>query len=181
MPFLVRKLIKRDRIYELLKEEELGNITADIPTTEFRTKNGTLSTWRIESLDELENAVLAIVVSSSEISRMDFIVIDTKKLDEQGLLYDQTYAGLDIAIPDLQKSHYDIINISLDKLFDCTKLYQSIITDDSHKEVFVRRYAAGEIRDLLEKALVDDRIDKAKAKDKILKEINKIEGKLYSA
>ena len=66
---------------------------ADAATSEFRSKNGTLSTWRIEFIEKLDEAILAIVVTSSKIERMDFIVINTEYLDEQHLEYAQTYAG----------------------------------------------------------------------------------------
>ena len=58
MAFLVRKLGKMDEIFSLLEETNIQKVYADIPTTEFRSKNGTLSTWFINSLDDIDNAVL---------------------------------------------------------------------------------------------------------------------------
>ena len=57
---------------------------------------------------------------------MDFIIINTDLLTENSLEYKQTYAGQDIAIPDLQDTHYDIIGITIEKLVNCTKVYQRI-------------------------------------------------------
>ena len=65
MAFLVRKLGKMDEIFSLLKSTDIQEVYADIPTTEFRSKNGTLSTWRIDSLDDIGNAVLAIAITST--------------------------------------------------------------------------------------------------------------------
>lgn len=180
MAFLVRKLVKRDKIYKIINED-INNISADIPTTEFRTTNSTLSTWRIESIDDLQKAVLAIAVSSSEISRMDFIVIDTDILDQKKLSYKYTYAGSDIAVPDLQDMHCDIIDITVSKLIDFLVVYQEIFATDANNSIFIRRFSAGEIKDLLEKAIQEGRVDKGKAKDKILAEIDKIEKRLQCA
>lgn len=94
MPFLVRKLNKRDQFSKLVDKECVEDIYADVPTCEFRTTKGCLSTWLIESLEDIDNAVLAIAVSSSQISKMDFIIIDTAVLDQNGLEYKQTYAGI---------------------------------------------------------------------------------------
>lgn len=41
--------------------------------------------------------------------------MDTDLLVKNGLEYKKTYAGVDIPIPDLQETHYDIIGVSLKK------------------------------------------------------------------
>lgn len=174
MAYLVRKLIKRDKLSELECVSEIENLLADIPTIEFRTTNGTLSTWKIESLDELENAVLAIAVSSSDISKMDFIVIDTDLLFENGLSYAETYAGMDIAVPDLQDSHCDIQGITIDKLKNCASIYRDVLVNETEEERFIVRFSAGEIRKIIKKAISENRIDGSKAIGKIGEEIRKL-------
>ena len=174
MPFLVRKLIKIDAVFSLSDEVDVTKIYADIPTTEFRTRNGALSTWIIDTLDDLGDAVLAIAVTSSEISKMDFIVIDTKLLTDNELEYRQTYAGQDIAIPDLQNTHYDILNVTVDKLINCINVYQAIVKTDPDGEKYIIRYAAGEIKDLLRSALLENRIDETKASRKLKEALNKM-------
>lgn len=174
MPFLVRKLMKIDEVFTLSDEADVAKIYADIPTTEFRTKNGTLSTWIIDTLDDLGNAVLAIAVTSSEITKMDFIVIDTQLLSDNALEYRQTYAGQDIAIPDLQNTHYDIYNITVSKLVNCINVYQAIVKKDPDGEKYIIRYAAGEIKDLLKNALLENRIDITRVSKKLKEELNKL-------
>ena len=78
MPYLVRKINKRKNMDLLNEISDFNTLSADLPTGEFRTTNGTLSTWIIDSLEDINNAVLAIAVTSSKLSKMDFIVIDTK-------------------------------------------------------------------------------------------------------
>ena len=148
MAFLVRKLCKRDKLPILVEIDDINKMDADIPTTEFRTTDGKLSTWIIDSLDRLDEAVLAIAVSSSEITKMDFIIIDTELLSKYNLEYKQTYAGQDIAVPDLQNTHYDILNVSIEKLATCTQVYQSIIKEDPECEKYIIRFVAGEIKDI---------------------------------
>lgn len=177
MAFLVRKLGKMDEIFSLCGKTDIQTIHADIPTVEFRTKNGTLSTWYIDSLDDIGNAVLAIAVSSSDISKMDFIIINTDILSENSLEYKQTYAGQDIAIPDLQDTHYDIIGVTIEKLVNCTKVYQTVAEMDPDGETYIIRYAAGEIKDLLRKAIDDKRVDESKASKKIKEQLDKLKAR----
>lgn len=174
MAFLVRKLNKVEDILSLNGETDLSKIYADIPTMEFRTKNGTLSTWYINSIDDIENAVMAIAVSSTEISKMDFIVIDTEILEDNSLDFKKTYAGQDIAIPDLQDTHYDILDITIDKLVICTKVYQTIVMQDPECESYIVRYAAGEIKDMLKKAMHEHRVDETKAPKKVKECLDKL-------
>lgn len=159
MAYLVRKLNKRENVDIIGNAEDVENMFADAATAEFRSRNGTLSTWKIESVDKLDEAVLAIVVTSSKIERMDFIVINTDYLDEQHLEYDQTYAGQDIAIPDLQDTHYDIINVTIPRLINCTYVYRRVFKEDKEQGIYLVRYVEGDIRDLIEKAVNASRLD----------------------
>lgn len=174
MAFLVRKLTKRDDLSILGDIKDVEELDADIPTAEFRTKSGTLSTWIVDSLEDVYNAVLAIAVTSSEITKMDIIMIDTELLSKYALTYQQTYAGQDIAIPDLQNSHYDILGISIKKLVNCTQVYQEIVKNEPEEEKYIIRLTAGEIRDLLKKAIEENRVDESKAPKKIRIEIEKL-------
>lgn len=178
MAFLVRKLGKMDEIFSLCDKSDIKKVYADIPTMEFRSKNGTLSTWRINSLEEIGNAVLAIAVTSSDITKMDFIIINTDLLTENSLEYKQTYAGQDIAIPDLQDTHYDIIGVTIEKLVNCTKVYQRIVELDPNGETYIIRYAAGEIKDLLKSAIEEHRVDESKAPKKNKGAIRQIKGRI---
>lgn len=175
MSYLVRKINKRKNIDELRDIVDIKNVCADMPTGEFKTSNkGDLSTWYIESLENLDEAVLAIAVTSSKISKMEFIVIDTTVLDRSELKYKQTYAGVDIAIPDLQDTHYDIRELTLGKLENCCEVYKTVLQDDNGSEKYVVRYAEGTIRDLMRTAAKDGRVDISLAQGKIKEEFQKI-------
>ncbi len=164
MPFLVRKINKRDKLATLIASEFVEDIYADVPTNEFKTSEGTLSTWLIERLEDINNAVLAIAVSSSKISKMDFIIIDTELLVENGLNYKKTYAGMELPIADLQNTHYDIVDISLKKLVNCTNVYKIIYSrENEDEEIYIKRFAEPEIKEMLKKAICENRVDKNKA------------------
>ena len=174
MAFLVRKLIKRDRLSILEEIQNINDVKADIPTTEFRTTDGKLSTWLIDSLDELTDAVLAIAVSSSEVTKMDFIVIDTSLLEKHSLKYEQTYAGREIAVADLQNKHHDIVDITIGKLINCTNLYMDIIKNETDEEKYIVRYTVGDIKEILKRAIIQKRIDESKTDTKVRELISKL-------
>lgn len=174
MPYLVRKLIKRDKLSGLEIDGDIGEIWADIPTTEFRTTDGSLSTWKIETIEELDKAVLAIAVSSSEISKMDFIVLDIELILKHDLSYEFTYAGIDIPVPDLQDTHCDIKGITMDKLKCCACLYSDIWKKEPEEGKYIVRYTSGEIKNLIKDAIKAGRVDRTKAFGKIAEVIDKL-------
>ena len=171
MAYLVRKLNKRESMDIIGAATNIQDMFADAATTEFRTKNGTLSTWRIDDISELDEAILAIVVTSSKVERMDFVIINTDYLDENNLKYNQSYAGQDIAVPDLQDTHYDIINITIPNLIKCTCVYRKVFEADNDKEMYIVRYVEGDIKELLKKANSENRIDLEKLNKGIKKEL----------
>ena len=75
MAYLVRKINKKKNIDALRGNLNVDELTADMPTGELRTTNGTLSTWIVESLGELNEAILAIAVTSSKVSKIQKYLI----------------------------------------------------------------------------------------------------------
>ena len=139
MSYLVRKLYKRENIEKIGQADSVETMYADGAVGEFRTNSGTLSTWEIQSLEQIDDAVLAILVTSSDITKMDFVIINTKLLDTNGLLYNRTYAGQDIAVPDLQDTHFDILDITIPKLINCSKVFKQIYIDDNDS-IILKKY-----------------------------------------
>ena len=65
MSYLVRKLYKRENIEKIGQADSVETMYADGAVGEFRTNSGTLSTWEIQSLEQIDDAVLAILVTSN--------------------------------------------------------------------------------------------------------------------
>lgn len=160
MAFYVRKLAKRKSIEQIAQADRFEDMLADAATAEFRTTNGTLSTWEIESMEKLDEAVLAIAATSTKIERMDFIVISREYIEKNELTCESSYAGKEIAIPDLQDTHYDIKGVTFAKLLNCVRMYREIYDLDNDSEQYIVRYAEREILRLLKDALTAGRVKK---------------------
>lgn len=152
MAFYVRKLSKRKSIEQIAQADSFEDMLADAATAEFRTTSGALSTWEIESMEKLDEAVLAIAATSTKIERMDFIVIDREYIERNDLICENTYAGKEIAIPDLQDTHYDIKGVTIAKLINCVRMYREIYELDNDSGQYIIRYAEREILKLLKNA-----------------------------
>ena len=67
MPFLVRKINKRDKLATLIASEFVEDIYADVPTNEFKTSEGTLSTWLIERFSQIAFFNISLISGSANL------------------------------------------------------------------------------------------------------------------
>lgn len=177
MAFLVRKIMHRAAFDdEALKQTELGEISSDIPTSEFRTTKSTLSTWYIEDLESINKAILAILLSSSEINRTDFIIMDTDELDKKNFTYENTEPGVSLPIESLESIHYDIVNLTLNKLTDCAEIYINTMNEYPDKRIF--RLNKKEAKDIIKKAFQEDIIDENRANTYMKAALTKLKSEL---
>lgn len=170
MPYLVRKILKRKSIDLIGESMNFNDMLADPVTNEFRFDGGGLSSWLIDSIDNIEDAVLAISTTGNNITKMDFIIINVDFLKDYNLEYKQTYAGLEMPITKLQNTHYDIGTVTISKILSCIQLYKRVFDEDKDTNKFVKRYSLNEMRQILKNAYINHQIDKLEKLDKRLKE-----------
>lgn len=112
MPFLVRKIDIGKWRQNKIKEGEAPS--ADAITICSKTSQNCLSTWIVETKEDISPAILAIVSQGSKIDTIDVAVLDTDKLSTLGLEYIES-PGI-TPIPHLVNSHRDIVKLNYNKL-----------------------------------------------------------------
>jgi len=85
MSLFVRKIIK-SKWYQT-DIENGDDVSADAITNCMKTKQNTLSVWEIESPDELDNAVLAIVSQHQHLETIDVVKLDSVSLVENEIVW----------------------------------------------------------------------------------------------
>lgn len=180
MPFLVRKILKDESIehIENINGEDFLHQSADVPTTEFRTRHSALSTYIIDNLNELDKAVLAIATTSSKLSSMEFIVLDIEILKAIGLRYEKTDPGMAIPYEEMQEFHYDIVDINIENLAKCLEAYKKTMEIDDNKSIYIVDYAEGKIKDLVKAALIQEKFNVEKVPAELNKAIRKLQKEL---
>ena len=124
MPYLVRKIVKKNNLDNILESKDVNDIYADSIFSEFKTKENTLSTWEAKDKELIKTAILAIALTSSNIETMDFIILDKDCLKTYNLNTEYTDPGK-IPLTNFQQNHVDIINLTLDSLRNLAQLYQN--------------------------------------------------------
>src|SRR3989339_2055355 len=76
MSLLVRKITRNQWPNELVQK---NNLSADV-AGDFRSNNSLLSLWEIDSIEQIQDAMLAIATSCDNISRMDFVILESAGL-----------------------------------------------------------------------------------------------------
>ena len=96
---------------------------------------------------------LSLISVSAPFSSFRYLYSSSLTLVERNdLICENTYAGKEIAIPDLQDTHYDIKGVTIAKLINCVRMYREIYELDNDSGQYIIRYAEREILKLLKNA-----------------------------
>lgn len=182
---------KWSKAYKKLKElEESKEVTkddthADVITTELRTQKNTISLWKIENLNELDEIILSLALNREKLDRLDIMIIEQEKLenyiDKSDIHHDPKTAYT--AINKLEEKHYDIVNMNYDsigKLSECMmNVWQQALSNNELE--LVRKISPNKIRKIYTDSDLE-KINEKKIKNKLyvdLKDVlKKIEPKL---
>ena len=144
MSFLVRKInAVKWRYPEFFG---IDKIPADgITSGCLKTERNNLSVWKIDSKDNLEEAVIAIVSSGDHIKAMDFIILDPESLTQNGISI--VPREMDTPYEAQKGNHLDLVELSYTEI--------GIIAHQVLNEIKAERdtrYAEAELVDMLTKA-----------------------------
>lgn len=162
MPFLVRKINKAKWFqFDILKFDE---VSADAITNCLKTTGNTLSVLQIESEEDIEKAVLAIVANQDHLETVDFVILDAQSLIDHNI--NIVFTPGDTPVKSLVETHRDVTDLSYTKLGHVKEhLVQRIRVDK------IKRYTASSIKKILSKALSDGLIKREDLKESIREKI----------
>lgn len=112
MPFLVRKINKAK--WFQLDIHQSNEVSADAITNCLKTTKNTLSVWHIESEDDLDNAVLAIVANQEHLDTIDIVILDESSLTDYNL--NIVASPGETPVTSLINAHRDIAELTFTKL-----------------------------------------------------------------
>lgn len=165
MPYLVRRISRAKWDNEGYNYLDNNNPPADAITSCLRTFNNELSTWLIDDLGDLNQAVLCLVTGSKQenINTLQLIYFDISEIEKRGLILEKTPG--DTVIEELKDSHFDIKNLNYDALgrfkdivLDCLrKDHYKTITRKSLKEILTDSVNKTKV---LDKSLLNERLQR---------------------
>lgn len=163
MSILVRKINKAKWLQIDLSESD--DVSADALTNCLKTNDNSLSVWEIESEEKINEAILAIASAGHHLESIDIIKLDKDYLASQNVEI-KSSVGI-TKVEDLKDSHRDLANLTLSKM--C--IISSHIVAKFNKNDKEIRITKKTIKDLLLKAIKDERLDKSDLNDSIVEKL----------
>lgn len=127
------------------------NVSADAITHCLKTNCDTLSTWKINSQDDINEAVLAIVSAGDFLEAFDVIPLEAEHLKANGI--DSLKTVGDTPIIELRDQHFNLTDLSYKKL----GIIANHIIDQINKDK-MQRYTFGKLKSILQSAIHKGRL-----------------------
>ena len=129
-----------------------GKVPADAITIDSKTQSNTLSLWKIDSRDELDDGVLAILLAQEKIETLDVILMEFDKVEKSDLVLKPT----DGRTPYIsyRENHMDLVDMTYESLGTYSEIMR-----DSFKSKMVRKYTLDELNTLLKNRININNID----------------------
>jgi hypothetical protein len=137
-----------------------NTVSADAITSCLKTKGNKMSVWSVENL---EDAVLALASTNTSIAIVDVVELDAKRLKQLNFSVYQKDA--ETPAEQLNNKHYDIVDLDYTTLGVIANEIASETTKDS---AYIKRYSASAVKKILKNAITDGKI-KIDALDKNLR------------
>lgn len=153
---------------------------ADVITSELRTKENTLSLWKIDDVTDLEKIneiCLSLALERDSLTRLDIMIIEEEWLNKHITTAEikHTPEGAKSFINNLDEKHYDLTNMTYDSLGEISEcmfeIWKETIIDKG--ECYVLQKSVSEIKKIynnLDKNKID--VEELKNKKKIYLEIS---------
>jgi hypothetical protein len=150
MSLLVKKIEKSKWLQNDIMNGE--DISADAITNCMKTKNNTLSMWRIDDEKQIDEAVLAIVSAHQHLDTFDVVWVNVSQLEEYGIGMQDT-PGI-TPIDDLVDRHVDIVNLTYRSLGKVANCIVKCFSDSS-----LKRYTYADLKKILKRAIKSGRLE----------------------
>jgi len=142
--YLIRKINKAKWFQiDIFNDDD---VSADAITNCLKTTKNTLSVWNIESEDDVDKAVLAIVSSQDHIETIDVVILNTEKIKEYEI--NIIASSGNTPIEEYKNLHRDLAELTFSKLGKIKDHIVERIRNDK-----IKRYTKGKLKKMLLEAI----------------------------
>ena len=154
MSILVRR-INRAKWQQIINEDDTSDSSADAITNCLKTTNNDLSVWKIDTIEGLENAILALITGSQQtkLSTLHYVLLDENVVLEKGLSLKESEG--DTNVESLKNTHKDISKLTYKRLGIIKDLIIEQLENDD--ETF---FTKSKLKEILKKAIHDGKVSK---------------------
>ena len=162
MSLLIRKVNKAKWVQGDIEND--SDVSADAITSCLRTTKNTLSVWQINTEDDLDNAILALVSNQDHLEAIDVVILEEESISKYNIKIIATPGETPIA--GLSQTHRDLAELTYSKLGNIKDhIVERIRTDQ------LKRYTRGAIKKLILTAIEEGKIELTDLKESIRQKI----------
>jgi hypothetical protein len=156
MPILVRR-INRAKWEQIINEDDASDSSADAITNCLKTTNNDLSVWKIETIEQLDDAILALITGGQQtkLSTLHYVLIKEELLLKSGLNIAETEG--DTRVESLKNTHRDITNLTYSRLGIVKNLILDSLENNKNKEMFITK---SKLKSFLNNAIKNGKVNK---------------------
>lgn len=108
--------------------------TAGDVISDLRTQNNTLSVWRADSDEDINDAIVAMSLNRNDVSKMIALLLDEEELTAMQIDFSDKNPGkAPGAIEDIKKKHRDLVEIDYKRLGVLSNYMLKIVHDKSKR------------------------------------------------
>jgi len=153
MSILVRR-VNRAKWQKMINEDDATDPSADAITNCLKTTNNDLSVWKIDTIEGLEDAILALITGhqQTKLSTLHYVLLDENVILEKGLLLKESPG--DTAVVDLKNAHKDLTKLTYFRLGIIKDLIIERLVES--EETF---FTKAQLKGILKKAILNGKVD----------------------
>jgi len=162
MSLLVRKINKAKWLQVDISTTD--DVSSDAITNCLKTTKNTLSVWKIDTEEDLEQAVLALVANQDHLDTIDVVILQEDSLNEYNL--NIVASPGDTPVESLVEAHRDIADLTFSRLGNVKDHIVERIRNEH-----IKRFTVGNLKKLIKKSIEDGLLKKEDLKESIQKKI----------
>lgn len=113
--------------------------TAGDVISDLRTQNNTLSVWRADSEEDINDAIVAMSLNRTEVSKMVALLLDEKELEAMQIFFSDKLPGkAPGAIDSIKNKHRDLLEIDYKRLGILSDYMLNIVHDKQKRVEFTK-------------------------------------------
>ena len=168
-------------------QNNVEKLPADVITSDLKTFNNTLSTWKINFNEKneiiIDDVVLALLTGPKveHIETIDLIFIDTDRYNQ----FEYKNTDGNTLVENLKKRHYDVCNLNLKTLGEFCIIYLDAMNginencnENCNENLMVKKISKREVIEIIRKAFKENRVSlnnfSEKMQDKVKNIMNKV-------
>ena len=143
--------------------------TAGDVISDLRTQNNTLSVWRADSQEDIQDAIVAMSLNRTDVSKMIALLLDEAELSAMQISFSDSQLGrAPGAIETIRQKHRDLVEIDYKRLGLLSDYMQRII----HKKTMRVEMTKPNLKKLLEEYKESNKIILDDMNDDLRKKLN---------